>query len=94
MIYRSISRNISKRRYENRIYLNIKKKILSPFKSFKRNIKDKNYIYRKCKKCKKVLRLPIPYKRGIKHVKCPKCGNKLTVLVLRKEKIEVIRKKS
>ena len=39
-----------------------------------------------------ILRLPLPSKRGIKHVKCPKCGKRLTVVALRKLKVEVIRK--
>lgn len=93
MIYRSLSKNISKRRNENKIYLEIKKKVLKPFKNKKRHIKDKNHIYKKCSKCKKVLRLPIPTKRGIKHVKCPKCGKRLTIFTLKEEKVEIIKKK-
>ena len=40
-------------------------------------------IYKKCSK----------YKRGIKHAKCPTCGKRLTILCLKKQKIEIIRKK-
>ena len=47
---------------------------LKPFRNIRRNIKDKEYIYKNCRHCKKLLKLPIPYKRGIKEVKCPKCN--------------------
>ena len=40
----------------------------------KRNMNDKDHIYKKCSKCKTTLKLPIPYERGIKHTKCPKCN--------------------
>ena len=93
MIYRSMSRNITQRKKENNLYLNIKRKVLNPHKISKRKIKDKNHIYIKCKKCKKTLRLPIPNKRGIKHVKCPKCGKRISFFTLKEEKIEIIRKK-
>ncbi|MBR3162254.1 MAG: hypothetical protein IKF19_05950 [Bacilli bacterium] len=93
IIYRSMSRDISKRKKENKIYIDIKKKILKPFKNINRNIKDKEHIYIKCTKCKKILRLPIPNKRGLKHVKCPKCGKKITFFTLKEVKIEIIKKK-
>ena len=93
IIYRSMSRDIAKRRTENKIYLKIKKNLLKPFNNIKRNIKDKDHIYKKCNKCKNILRLPIPNKRGIKHVKCPKCGHRLRFITLKEAKIEVIRKK-
>ena len=76
-IFRSLSKNIFDRSKENRIYLDIKNK------RFK--IKTNNYIYKKCKKCKKKLRLPLPSSIGIKTVKCPNCKNKMKVFVLRKK---------
>ena len=79
-IFRSLSKNIFDRSKENRIYLDIKS---NRFK-IKRNNKN-NYIYKKCKKCKKKLRLPIPSSIGIKTVKCPNCKNKMKVFVLRKK---------
>ena len=91
MLYRLFSKNISKRREENKKFLKLRKRIIKPFKSKIKQIKDKNNIYKKCSKCKMMLRLPVPNKRGIKHVKCPKCKRKLTVLVLKREKIEVIK---
>lgn len=99
MFYRFFSKKIYRRSDENRMFLQLKNKILKPFKKFKKklektinNLKDKNYIYKKCHKCSTVLRLPVPDKYGIKHVKCPKCKKRLTVLCLKKDKIEVIKK--
>ena len=79
-IFRSLSKNIFDRSKENRIYLDIKS---NRFKIKRNNIN--NYIYKKCKKCKKKLRLPIPSSIGIKTVKCPNCKNKMKVLVIRKK---------
>ncbi len=86
IIFRFLSKNIVSREKENNIYLKIKNKLL-----FKQTKKD-DYIYKKCHKCHTILRLPIPTKRGIKHVKCPKCSKKNTLLILKKIKVEVIRK--
>lgn len=91
--YRFFSKKIYKRRKENEIYLKIKNKISKPFINIKRNIKDKNNIYKKCNKCKTTLKLKTPMKRGIKTTTCPSCGNKIKMLVLKKVKIEVIRNK-
>jgi len=91
--YRVFSKNIYKRTKENKEYLKLKKQIIKPFQNLKRNIKDKDHIYKKCSKCKTTLKLPIPYERGIKHTTCPKCKNKMTFLVLKKEKIEIIKNK-
>lgn len=91
MFYRFFSKKIYQRNKENQKFLKLKNKILKPFKNLKRNITDKDYIYKKCKSCKKTLRLPLPYKRGIKHTKCPNCKKKITLLTLKKQKIEIIR---
>ncbi len=88
LLYRSMSKNITKRKKENQEFLKIKNKILNLFKP-----KDKEHIYKKCPKCKTTLKLPLPLKRGIKHTTCPTCKKRLTLLVLRKKKIEIISKK-
>lgn len=93
MFSRFFSKNIYKRSNENVKYLNIKRKILKPFNNIKKNYKDNEYIYKKCRHCKKLLKLPIPYSRGIKEVKCPKCKKTFKMLVLKKEKTEIISKK-
>lgn len=92
IIYRFLSKNKQRRSKENTFYLKIKSIITKPIKILKRNYKDrKDYVYKKCHKCKTTLRLPLPYSRGIKHTKCPKCGKRLSLIVLRREKIEIIK---
>jgi len=91
MIYRFFSKNIYQRRKENEYYLQLKKKVNTFFKNSKN--KNKDNVYKRCKKCKKLLKLPIPSKRGIKRVKCPKCGKSQKFIILKKQKIEIIKKK-
>ena len=93
IFFRPMSKKIYKRSNENQIYLKIKNKIAKPFINIKRNIKDKDHIYKKCNKCKTTLKLPLPSKRGIKHAKCPHCGKRITLFTLKKEKIEIITNK-
>ena len=77
--YRMFSRNISKRRRENEIYLILKGNAKRFFsgntssgtKSFNRD--DATYIFRDCTKCQSTLRLQ---RRVGKHkVKCPRCSH-------------------
>ena len=56
----------------------------------KRNIKDKEHVYKKCSKCKTVLKLPLPSKKGFQKAKCPKCKKSLTLFTFKQEKIELI----
>ena len=91
MFYRVFSKNIYKRASENQKYLKLKNNLSKPFRNIKRNIKDKDHIYKKCPKCKTVLKLPVPTERGIKHVKCPTCKKRLTLLVFKKLKVELIK---
>ncbi len=93
IFFRPMSKKIYKRSNENQIYLKIKNKMAKPFINVKRNIKDKDHIYKKCRKCKTTLKLPLPSKRGIKHAKCPHCGKRITLFTLKKEKIEIITNK-
>lgn len=94
MFYRFFSKNIYTRQKENKEYLKLKKKVLKPFKNIKRNFKDKDYyVYKKCKKCKSTLKLPLPEKRGIQYTRCPKCKEKIKFICLRKEKVEFIKNK-
>lgn len=91
MFYRFFSKKIYKRSKENQIYLKIKRKILKPFKNIKRNFSDSEHIYKKCHKCKTTLKLPLPYKRGIKHAKCPSCKSRVTIFSFRRQKAELIK---
>jgi len=81
ILLRYFSKNIYKRGRENRAFLNIKNKLI--FKDDK--------IYRRCHKCKIKLKLPLPSKIGIKKVKCPECGHRNKFIILRREKIDIIR---
>jgi len=93
MFYRMFSKKIYQRSRENQKYLKLKSEFIKPFQNIKRNINDKDHIYKKCSKCKKTLKLPIPFERGIKHVKCPNCKKRITIFTLRKQKIEIIKNK-
>ena len=93
MFYRYLSKNIYNRSNENREFLKLKKKLLAPFNNIKRNIKDKDHVYKKCHKCKKTIKLPLPSKREIKHAKCPHCGKRNIIFTLKYQKVEFIRNK-
>ena len=94
MLYRVLSKNIYTRQKENRYYLKFKKEVLKPINNIKRNFKDRDYnVYKKCKYCKTTLKLPLPKKKGIQHVKCPKCKKRQKFICFRQEKVEIIKKK-
>ena len=93
MFYRVFSKNIFSRKKEEKLYLQLKKKVSKPFYNIKRNFLDRDYyVYKKCHNCGKTLKLPLPPKRGIQKVKCPSCKKKIKFLCLRMEKVEVIKK--
>lgn len=86
LLYRFFSKNTKTRAKENKRYVNFKTRI-------KRKFTDKTNVYKKCSKCKTTLKLPLPKKAGINHVKCPECGQRLTLFSLRKQrKVKVIKK--
>ena len=91
MFYRVLSKKIYKRSNENQLFLKIKNNLLKSFKKIERNKKDKEHIYKKCYKCKTILKLPLPSKRGLKKAKCPKCGKRVRFITFKEEKIEVYR---
>lgn len=78
-IYRMFSRNINARAKENRIATCWIDSIKSWRDTRRRRAADTTHIYKKCPKCKAILRLP---KRVGKHTTvCPKCNNKFKVTV-------------
>lgn len=94
ILIRFFSKNINKRKMENKLYLKFKTNILNKTKTLKKHYNEKDvYVYKKCRSCKTTLRLPLPEKCGFQHVKCPKCKNKFTFFCLRREKVEIIKKK-
>ena len=71
VMFRMMSRNIYARRREN-------DKFCGFFKLRKNKFRDrKTHVYRKCKSCKAVLRLP--QAKGKHSVVCPKCKNRFEV---------------
>lgn len=90
MLFRFFSKSTTKRKKENEKFHDIKSKILLPFNKFKKSY-NSDYIYKKCPRCKTTLKLPLPLQIGIKHTKCPKCKKRISMLVLRKQKVEIIK---
>lgn len=93
IFYRFLSKNIYQRNKENQKYLEIKNNMIRPFKNWYRNFKDKEHVYKKCSKCQTTLKLPLPSRRGFQKAKCPKCKNRVKLFTLKKEKIEIIKKR-
>lgn len=74
-LFRTMSRNIYKRRAENLKFCSLLARIKRFFSVKKRSFKERKFkIYKKCPFCKSTLRLP--KKKGRHNVNCPKC-NKL-----------------
>ena len=79
-VFRYCSKNIYKRREENRKFLGIWKSIKNFFTFQRDKIRDRKVCrYRKCKHCRVALRLPI--KKGKNSVKCPRCGKSFKVRI-------------
>ena len=73
MLFRAFSHNIKARRRENDAVFGLFRKIKGFFKLQKNRFRDrKTHIFRKCPKCKAVLRLPKA--KGEKVAVCPRCG--------------------
>ena len=71
ILFRTMSRNIPKRRAENERFLNF-------WRLRKNKRRDrKTHVYRKCPKCKAVLRLPKA--KGKHTVSCPRCRERFEV---------------
>lgn len=73
-LFRMFSKDIDKRREENRKYLQASGKYRKEWNQFLlRRKNSKEYKYFRCPKCRQIIRA----KRGsgMKHVVCKKCGN-------------------
>ena len=83
MIFRTLSRNIYKRRRENEVYLKARRAVScflsgnTSRKTKSRNFDSADFIFRDCTKCGATLRLP--RKKGKHQVKCPRCSHKFYV---------------
>jgi len=79
-MFRMMSRSIYKRRAENAVFLKFWNKIKNKFKLIGNKYRDrKTHVYKKCPKCKAVLRLP--KQKGDHTVKCPKCSERFDVKI-------------
>lgn len=75
---RYFSKNIYKRREENRKWLSIWQTVKNFFTFQRDRFRDRKVCrYRKCKYCRSILRLPI--KKGKHSVKCPRCAKSFDV---------------
>lgn len=90
MLYRFFSKKIYKRSNENQRFLKLKKDLKNFISNKKIKYKTDN-IYKRCRKCGITLKLPLPYERGIKYARCPKCNKRIKMLILRKQKIEIVK---
>lgn len=87
-MYRVFSKNYSRRRKENQMYIKIKNKLKKKYDLQKQKIRDRRtHMYKKCPQCKQMIRLPL--QKGKHMVKCPTCGNRFEVRCHRNEKIKV-----
>ncbi len=77
-LFRYLSKNIYKRREENRKFMGLWYSVKNFFSFQRDKFRDRKVCrYRKCKYCRAALRLPI--KKGKNSVKCPRCGKSFKV---------------
>ena len=73
MIFRALSKNITKRLYENRRFTDIYRSVAAFFKRQYMKVRDfKTHRYVRCPYCKAQLRLK--KRTGTQHIHCPRCG--------------------
>ncbi|MGN0641987.1 MAG: hypothetical protein ACI4JJ_02465 [Huintestinicola sp.] len=79
-MFRFFSKNLNKRREENRAFLSAAAKVKQFFVLRKNMLRDiKTHVYKKCPQCHKMLRLP--RKKGEHTVNCPCCHNSFSVKI-------------
>ncbi len=76
---RALSRNIEARRRENNYFLNILFFFKNKHDIYIKRKNDRTHIYKKCPRCKAVLRLP--RRIGIHTTVCPRCSKEFKVRV-------------
>ena len=75
LLWRTFSRNLSKRRAENQKFVNWWYPIKGRFAAAKARRADKEHKYFTCKNCKTICRVPVG--KGKIVITCPKCGHKI-----------------
>ncbi|MBE6900309.1 MAG: hypothetical protein E7479_06570 [Ruminococcaceae bacterium] len=74
-IFRTLSKNIGKRREENQKFLNLWYKLKNKWVGIKADFEErKTYKHFKCPSCGQKIR--IPRGRGKIEIRCPKCSNR------------------
>lgn len=77
--FRVLSRNIEARRKEEHAVFAVVDKAKKKIETARQRSADKTHIYKKCPRCKAVLRLP--RRKGRHQTACPKCGKQFKVTV-------------
>lgn len=72
-IFRILSKNISQRQHENRIFLQIISPVTSGISDMQKQKKDPDHRYYRCPKCRQLVR--VPKGRGKIEITCPRCKN-------------------
>ena len=73
IIFRALSKNITKRMYENSRFTDIYRGVADFFKRQYMRVRDfKTHRYVRCPYCKAQLRLK--KRTGVQHIHCPRCG--------------------
>ena len=80
-ILRMMSRNVYARRKENDAVFGFLGKIKNRYDTHIQRKHDTTHVYRKCPRCKAVLRLP--RKKGKHKTVCPRCNCDFTVRVIK-----------
>ena len=76
ILWRSLSKNLAKRRAENARFLAWWSPTKSRLLSMKQRRADKAHKYFTCRQCKTICRVPVGKGRII--ITCPKCGTKIS----------------
>jgi len=80
-IFRTYSRNISKRRKENEQLMRIGRLVKRNFTLLKLKLKEvRNHRFRTCPNCRVVIRTST--KRGKRTLNCPKCGTEFETRIV------------
>ncbi len=75
VVYRMLSRNVPKRREENRRFVCLWTDAKRSFNDWKiRKAQSKEFKFYSCPDCKNMLR--VPRGKGKIHITCPKCGQR------------------
>ncbi len=80
-LFRIMSRNVEVRRRENQAFNKLKRGVLYKCSIYRQRKADYSHVYKKCPRCRAVLRLP---RRKGKHTTvCPKCNKEFKVYVFK-----------